>query len=51
MLRGVLKLLGFRFDPCLANYVYRTMLANNLGSWCEDKHKYAKQNTNDAGWN
>ena len=27
---GLLKLQGPRFDPGLANYVYRTMLANNL---------------------
>ena len=35
----VLKPRGTRFDPGLGNYVYRMMLANNLGSWCEDKHK------------
>ena len=31
----VLKPQGPRFDPWLANDVYRTMLANNLVSWCE----------------
>ena len=39
-----LKPQGPRFDPGLANYVYRTMLDNNLGSLCVDKHKRAKQN-------
>ena len=40
----VLKPQGPRFDPGLVNYVYRTMLANNLGSWCEVKHKRKIQN-------
>ena len=34
----VLKPQSPRLDPVLANNVYRPMLANNLGSWCEDKH-------------
>ena len=35
----VLKPHGPWFEPGLANYVYQTLLANNFGSWCEDKHK------------
>ena len=34
---------GPRFDPVLAISVYGTMLANNLGSLREDKHKRTKQ--------
>ena len=35
----VLKPQAPRFGPELANYVYRVMLANNLGSRCDDKPK------------
>ena len=35
----VLKPQASRFHPGLANCVYRRMIANNLGSWCEDEHK------------
>ena len=34
-----LKPQGPRFDAGQANNVYWMMLANNLGSWCEDKHE------------
>ena len=37
----VLKLQGSRFDP-----VYRTMLANYLGSLYEDKHKHCHVQVN-----
>ena len=39
----VVKPQGLSFDPGLANYVYRTTLATNLGSWFEDKHRWTKR--------
>ena len=39
---AVLKPQSPRFDAGPANNVYWMLLTNNLGSWCEDKHKCNK---------